>query len=90
MKTFSIIYSENETVATFKATAMNRGVARAQFKVEHPDAKILTIGLGVTPEQKAVQEAAAEGLIKVGVQKSMQMGYKDLPLFREDNQLKLF
>lgn len=90
MKTFSIIYQENEVTATFKTTAVNRGVARAQFKQLHPDAKILTISMGLTTEQKVIQEAVVDNTLKFGVQKSLQLGYKDLPLFREDNQLKLF
>lgn len=90
MKTFSIIYKENEVTETFKATAMNRGSARAHFKQEHPEAKILTISMGITPEQKMIQEAVISGPIRVGVQKSLNLGFGDLPLFQEDNQLKLF
>lgn len=90
MKTFSIIYQENEVTETFKATAINRGVARAQFKQLHPEAKILTISMGLTTEQKMIQEAAVENTLKFGVQKSLQLGYKDLPLFQEEKQLKLF
>lgn len=43
-------------------------------------------------EQKALLEAVKENpRIKVyGTQKSLQLGYNDLPLFSEDKQTKLF
>ncbi|MFN8347437.1 MAG: hypothetical protein U0X91_20710 [Spirosomataceae bacterium] len=90
MKNFAIIYQIGDIVATYRVRAINRGVARAKLKEEYADSKVLSIKEDLTPEKKAIQEAAAQGIVKVGVQKSMQLGYSDLPLFGEDNQLKLF
>ena len=90
MKNFAIIYQIGDIVATYRVRAINRGVARAKLKGEYAASKVLSIKEDLTPEKKAIQEAAAQGIVKVGVQKSMQLGYSDLPLFGEDNQLKLF
>ena len=90
MKTFQIFYTKDDVGCSIRIKAKNRGVARAEFKKQFPDLKISSMSLAQTPEKVALQEAAVESTLKFGVQKSLQMGYKDLPLFREDNQLKLF
>ncbi|WP_273210494.1 hypothetical protein [Runella zeae] len=90
MKNFAIIYQVMDMVATYRVRANNRGVARAKLKNKYPEAKVLTIREELAPEKKMIQEAAAQGTINVGVQRSIQLGYSDLPLFQEDNQLKLF
>ncbi|MCP1384447.1 hypothetical protein [Runella salmonicolor] len=90
MKNFAIIYGIGDIVATYYVRAMNRGVARAKLKAEHPTSRVLTIRENLTEEKKALKEAAAQGVVAVGVQKSLNLGFSDLPLFSEDNQLKLF
>ncbi|AEI46786.1 hypothetical protein [Runella slithyformis] len=90
MKTFVITYGTETSINTFRVRAKNRAVARAKFKEQDKTSKILSISEDLTPEKKAIQEAAAQGMVKVGVQKSMQLGFSDLPLFQEKNQLDLF
>ncbi|WP_428657636.1 hypothetical protein [Runella sp.] len=90
MKNFAIIYGIGDMVQTYYVRAINRGVARAKLKADYPESKVMTIRENLTEEKKAIKEAVAQGVVKVGVQRSMQLGFSDLPLFAKDDQLDLF
>lgn len=90
MRTFEIKYMDGGEEGSHFIKAINRGSARAAFRVKFGSAKVLSMSEVLTPTQKVIQEALVDNTLKFGVQKSLQMGYKDLPLFREDNQLELF
>lgn len=90
MKTFIVTYETDNLVAGYRTKAKNRGCARAEFRKKFPDLKIISVAESLNEVQKAVAVAVAEGNIKFGVQKSLQLGFSDLPLFQEKNQLDLF
>lgn len=90
LETFQIFYTKDDVGCSIRIKAQNRGIARAEFKKQFPDIKISSMSLAQTPEIIALKEAIATGPIRVGVQKSLNLGFGDLPLFQEDNQLKLF
>jgi uncharacterized protein YukJ len=64
--------------------------ARAEFRKTNDGSVDYIIRVVENKAKALVQEAAAQCVIKVGVQRSMQLGYSDLPLFFEDKQTKLF
>lgn len=90
LETFQIFYQKDDVGCSIRIKAANRGVARSEFIKQFPDIKISSMSVSQTPEIMALKEAVATGHIRVGVQKSLNLGFGDLPLFNEDNQLKLF
>ena len=64
--------------------------ARSAFKKVYPDVKVFSIKMETSETQKLVTKAAAAGPIRVGVQRSMCMGFGDLPLFQKNEQTDLF
>lgn len=90
MKNFKISYVDGGVEGEIIINAINRGSARAAFRKKFGIAKVRQMMEQVTVEQQVMQELVKEGKLQFGVQKSLQLGYSDLPLFQEENQLKLF
>jgi hypothetical protein len=90
MRKYLVIYVDGGQEYTHYVHANNSSSARLLFKSKFPAVKIISVGVFVPNEVKLLQEAATAGSIRVGVQKSMQLGYSDLPLFQKDEQLGLF
>ncbi|MFN3378912.1 MAG: hypothetical protein ACK41O_05615 [Runella zeae] len=89
-QTFIISFKKGDFENDYRVQAPNRSSARIKFKERFEGCKILKITEEKSQVEQVLSEAVVEGTIKVGVQKSLQLGYSDLPLFKEDNQLKLF
>lgn len=91
MRKYLIIYLDGSQECGHCVNANNSSSARVSFKSKFPDVKIISVGVFVPKEIMLLQEAAAAGSIRVGVQKSMQLGFSDLPLFRaQSEQPELF
>ena len=91
MKKYQIVYVQDCTEKTLIVQAMNRGAARFSFSCQVPSGKCVSVSEALTEQEKALSEAVVIEAISVsGVQKSMQLGFSDLPLFKNENQLPIF
>lgn len=90
MKNFRISYVDGGVSGEITMKAINRGSARAAFRQKFGSAKVEKMEEIITTAQKVIQKAVTEHVLTFGVQKSLQLGYNDLPLFQENNQTELF
>ena len=86
MKKFEIKYVDNGQDSSYCLEAKNRSCARLAFRAFCPESTILSISEVVPMVQKVLQEAVAQGNVRLGVQKSLQLGFGDLPLFAAKNE----
>lgn len=70
--------------------ARNPLAARADFVKLFPATKVESIKEEQDENVKLITKAAAAGQMRFGVQRSLQLGFSDLPLFQKDTQTELF
>lgn len=90
MTAFIVTFERGGFQSDYRVEAPNRASARLKTKDRFEGCSVIKVEKVHSPQEKALQEAVAQGNIQLGVQKSLQLGYSDLPLFQEDKQLKLF